>query len=203
VNVALHRAIVGELPRQQHTHNIILPSGNDIRQIKILDRILQCLPSTLTPLRRLSHIPQPSSRQTRRLNDIIPRQTRRNIIHPLPQRMNIIIRQRRPQILTQRTNNLPILTRNPRGRDRSTGILRSALEVDVRGRLFSVGGPREDDVGVLGAKIAVVALVDYKGVFGDGFRVYFVGVEEEEDFGGEGGCFAVWRDKANVIGCCA
>lgn len=117
--------------------------------------------------------------------------------------MNIIIRQRRPQILTQRTNNLPVFTRNPRRRDRSAGILRSTLEVDVRGGFFSVGGPREDHVGVLGAEIAVVALVDYKGVFGDGFGVYFVGVEEEEDFGGDGGSFRAGRDKANVIGCCA
>jgi hypothetical protein len=96
--------------------------------------------------------------------------------------MNIIIRQRRPQILTQRPNNLPILTRNARRRHRSTGILRPALEVDVRSGFFSVRGPWEDDVGVLGAEVAVMALVDYKGVFGDGFGIYFVGVEEEEDF---------------------
>lgn len=46
----------------------------------------------------------------------------------------------------------------------------------------------------------MVALVDYEGVFRDGFGVDFVGVEEEENFGGCGRNFGTRRDKANVVG---
>ena len=118
--------------------NVSLPSGNNVRQIKILDRILQQSPRCLTPSIRIPDKLHPNNRQTRRLNNIVPQQTRCNIIHPLPQGMNIVVRQSRAHVLTQRPNNLPILARYSGRWDRGTGILRSTFEVDVCGRFFGV-----------------------------------------------------------------
>ena len=52
----------------------------------------------------------------------------------------------------------------------------------------------------MGAKVAVVALVDDEGVFGNGFGLDFVGVEEEDDFGCDGSNFGAGSDKSNVVG---
>jgi len=115
--------------------------------------------------------------------------------------MNIIIPQPNPQILTQRTHNLPILPRYSWRRHRCSRDLRPTLEVDVCGGFFRVRCAREDDVGVLGAEVAVMALVDYEGGGGNGFGWDFVCVEEVEEFGGCGGYVLAGGDEAYVVGC--
>lgn len=110
-----------------------IPPRNNIRQIIILNHPRQRFPRTLTPLIHIPHNLDSHPRQARQLNNIIPRQTRRNLIHPFPQPMNIIVRQPNPQILAQRTYNRPILSGDAGGRDSGTGVLGSALEVDVCG----------------------------------------------------------------------
>ena len=113
--------------------------------------------------------------------------------------MNIIVRQPNPQILAQCTYDLPVLSGDAGGRDSGTGVLGSALEVDVCGGFFGVGCAGEDDVRVLGAEVAVVALVDDEGVGGDGFGGDFVCVEEEEEFRFGGGYVCAWGDEPDVI----
>lgn len=53
----------------------------------------------------------------------------------------------------------------------------AALRVDVGAGFFGVRCPWEHDVGVLSARVAVVALVDDVGGFGDGRSGEFVGAK--------------------------
>ena len=62
----------------------------------------------------------------------------------------------------QRTENLPVLTGFAGRKDSSTRQLNASLGIDVGAVLFDVGSPRQDDVGVAGATVAVMSLIDYE-----------------------------------------
>lgn len=118
----------------------------------------------------------------------------------MPQLRYTIVRERLPQELRCRTDDLPVLAGDTGETDGGAGELNAAFGVDVRARLFGVGGAGEDDIGELGSNVAVVALIDDEGVGGDVGGGDFVGAEEPDDFRGDLGLGGGGGDEADVVG---
>jgi len=79
-------------------------------------------------------------------------------------------------------DNLPVLASIAGRVDRGTCSLDTALCVHVRARLFGVGSAGEDDIGIVGTGVTVVALVDYKAVLCNVAGLDLVSTEQIQDF---------------------
>ncbi len=83
----------------------------------------------------------------------------------------------------ERAQDRPVLARIA-GRERgAAGHLHPSLGVDVDGGFLRIGGARQDDVGAVGAAVAVGADIDDEGA---GRDLDLVGAEQERDVEGAG-----------------
>ena len=80
-------------------------------------------------------------------------------------------------------DDLPVFSASAKMADCWSCHLDSALSVEVCACLFDVAAARKNNIGYLGALVAVVALVYDKGVLGYTFRIDLVRVKEVDEFG--------------------
>ncbi len=73
-----------------------------------------------------------------------------------------VVGQRRAEHLGQRSQDLPVLAGLAGRSDHVASLLCAALRVYIGGVLLGVGRSGQDDVGDLGALVAVVTLVDHE-----------------------------------------
>ena len=66
---------------------------------------------------------------------------------------------------------------SPGGKTAALGPLRPALEIDVGAFLLGIGGARQDHIGMMGAGIAMAALIDDEGA-AQMRDIGFVGAQE-------------------------
>lgn len=99
---------------------------------------------------------------------------------------NVVVGQGGASNFRKRADNLPVFAGSAGSTDGRTGDLRSTFGVDVGAALFGIRDTGEDDVGVVGTSVAVVPLVDNKGVLRDAVGRDFVGTKEVDEFGAGG-----------------
>jgi hypothetical protein len=109
-----------------------------------------------------------------------------NLSQSGPHALTRIIRQSHARHLGQRPDHLPVVAGSAHGRRRGLGILYAAFGVDVGSGFFGVGSSREDDVGAGSTTVAMVSLVNDKGVGRDFLLGEIVCSEQVNDLGG--GC---------------
>ncbi len=91
--------------------------------------------------------------------------------------VEIVIRKLVAQLLGQRAQDGPVRLGFAGREGGALGALHPALEIDVEAILFRIGGARQDHIGMMGAGIAMAALIDHEGAaqMGD---VEFVGAQK-------------------------
>lgn len=179
---------VGPVEAVKHLLELALPPAEAVP--------LAGLPLSLLPqrLNRLQHA-------ARLLELAVPHERRRDVPHAVPQRARVVVRQRLAQHLAQRADDLPVLPRCAGRRDGRAAELRASLGVDPGDALLGVGAAGQDDVGVLRADVAVVALVDDERVARDRRGGEVVGVEEVDELGRRL-VRRCGRDEADVVRSC-
>src|SRR5690606_4560776 len=80
----------------------------------------------------------------------------------------------------ERAEDAPIRLGIARREDREAPQLRAALGVHIGAVLFGIGGAGQDDIGTVGATVAMMALIDDEGL-AQAIGVDFVGAEQIDD----------------------